>query len=235
MSLAHQQPARHSSTSTISSDISHRRFKEQISSPPPIRTTNIRSSFQISSKENLPISPGTSPGPLLTFSQLILNHHRYPPDNDEKGKALGNFFSTTGAPPTTAAKIPGLVKDISAAYPSIKTWGIVGFCWGGKIVSLTTSTDSTPFKAGAECHPAMVDPSEATNIKIPLAMLASGDEPEEDVKKFEANLTGEKHVEIFKDQIHGWMAARSDLEDARVKSEYERGYKTLLEFFGKHL
>jgi dienelactone hydrolase len=66
-------------------------------------------------------------------------------------------------------------------------------------------------------------------------MLASGDEPEEDVKKFEANLTGEKHVEIFKDQIHGWMAARSDLEDARVKSEYERGYKTLLEFFGKHL
>lgn len=32
-----------------------------------------------------------------------------------------------------------------------------------------------------------------------------------------------------------WMAARSDLEDERVKSEYERGYKTLIEFFGKHL
>lgn len=81
----------------------------------------------------------------------------------------------------------------------------------------------------------MVDPSEAENIKIPLCMLASKDEPEEDVKKFEANLKGEKHVEIFKDQIHGWMAARSDLDDKRVKEEYERGYQTLLHFFAKHL
>jgi len=81
----------------------------------------------------------------------------------------------------------------------------------------------------------MVDPSEAEGIKIPLCMLASNDELKEDVEKFEKNLKGEKHVEIFGDQIHGWMAARADLEDERVKSEYERGYKTLLEFFAKHL
>jgi len=159
----------------------------------------------------------------------------YPPDNDEKGKALGNFFQTTGAPPATASKVPTIVEALTKAYPSIKTWGVVGFCWGGKIVSLTTSTSSTPFKAGAECHPAMVDPSEGEGIKIPLCMLASKDEPKEDVEKFEKNLKGEKHVEIFGDQVHGWMAARADLEDERVKSEYERGYKTLLEFFAKHL
>ena len=81
----------------------------------------------------------------------------------------------------------------------------------------------------------MVDPSEALNIQIPLCMLASKDEPVEDVKKFEANLKGEKHVEVFGDQIHGWMAARADLSDERVKSEYERGYKTLLEFYAKYL
>jgi dienelactone hydrolase len=81
----------------------------------------------------------------------------------------------------------------------------------------------------------MIDPSDATSIKIPLCMLASGDESAEDVKKFEANLKGEKHVETFGDQIHGWMAARSDLEDERVKSEYVRGYKTLLEFYAKYL
>jgi dienelactone hydrolase len=81
----------------------------------------------------------------------------------------------------------------------------------------------------------MVDPSDAEKIKIPLAMLASKDENPEDVKKFEANLKGSKHVEIFGDQIHGWMAARGNLDDANVKKEYERGYKTLLEFFAKHL
>lgn len=158
----------------------------------------------------------------------------YPPDTDEKGKALGNFFQTSAAPPKTAEKVPTLVKEIQAKYPNIKTWGAVGYCWGGKIVSLT-STASTPFSAAAECHPAMVNPDDATNIKIPLCMLASKDEPADDVKKFEANLKGEKHVEVFGDQIHGWMAARSNLEDERVKSEYERGYKTLLEFFNKHL
>jgi dienelactone hydrolase len=81
----------------------------------------------------------------------------------------------------------------------------------------------------------MVDPADAVGIKVPLILLASGDESPEDVKKFEANLTGPKYVETFPDQIHGWMAARSDLEDPKVKSEYERGYKTVLEFFRKHL
>lgn len=81
----------------------------------------------------------------------------------------------------------------------------------------------------------MVDPSEAEGIKIPLCMLASKDEEAADVEKFKQNLSGAKHVEIFADQIHGWMAARADLSNSRVKEEYERGYKTLLEFFAQHL
>lgn len=159
----------------------------------------------------------------------------YPPDTDEKGQKLGQFFQTTGAPPTAAGKVPGLIEAYKSYNSSIKSFGVVGFCWGGKIVSLTTNKADTPFVAGAECHPAMVDPSEAESIKIPLCMLASKDEPEKDVKAFESNLKGEKHVEIFPDQVHGWMAARADLDDPKVKSEYERGYKTLLEFFAKYV
>lgn len=81
----------------------------------------------------------------------------------------------------------------------------------------------------------MVNPSDAVNIDIPLCMLASGEESVEDVQKFEATLKGPKHVEIFADQIHGWMGARADLSVPRNREEYERGYKTLLEFFGKYL
>lgn len=68
-----------------------------------------------------------------------------------------------------------------------------------------TSTNDTPFKAAAECHPAMVSPDDATKITIPLCMLASQDEDVEAVKGFEANLKVEKHVETFGDQIHGWV------------------------------
>lgn len=101
-------------------------------------------------------------------------------------------------------------------------------------MSLITSSDKNPFSIAAECHPAMVDPKEAETIKVPLALLASKEEPEDKVKQFEANLKGPKHVETFKDQIHGWMAARSDLSDNRVKEEYTRGYQTLLDFFAKN-
>ena len=103
------------------------------------------------------------------------------------------------------------------------------------MATLATKADNSPFGAVASVHPAMVDPADAQGIKVPMVLLASGDEPVEDVKKFEDTLTVPKHVEVFKDQIHGWMAARSNLGDDRVKAEYERGYKTLLSFFGKHL
>ena len=59
----------------------------------------------------------------------------YPPDTEEKGKKLGNFFGTTGAPRKTVQRIPTVVKEIQAAHPEIKEWGIVGFCWGGKVLS----------------------------------------------------------------------------------------------------
>ena len=48
-------------------------------------------------------------------------------------------------------------------------------------------------------------------------------------------MLAENNEQIFLLTLHQWMAARSDLDNARVKSEYERGYKTLLEFFAKHL
>jgi len=158
----------------------------------------------------------------------------YPPTTDDHKQKLGNFFSTIADPPSTAAKISPFMEQAKKSYPEITKWAIIGFCWGGKLVSLV-SGEGTLFSAAAECHPAMVDPSEAEGIKIPLIMLASGDEVKPDVEKFEKNLKGEKHVEIFGDQIHGWMAARSNLDDARVKEEYIRGYKTVVEFFGKHM
>ncbi|KAI0837893.1 Alpha/Beta hydrolase protein [Hypoxylon sp. FL0890] len=158
----------------------------------------------------------------------------FPPDTPEKQKNLGAFFQKN-PPPSVAAKVPDYVKAVQEKHPEIKSWAIIGFCWGGKVVSLVTSKPDTIFKAGVECHPAMVDPADAENIKVPLALLASKDEDPEDVKKFEANLKGPKYVETFGDQIHGWMAARSDLENERVKNEYIRGYETVLKFLSKYV
>jgi len=160
----------------------------------------------------------------------------YPPTTDEHKKKLGNFFSTQAAPPKTLSKIPNVVAEGNKLAPggNFQSWSILGFCWGGKIASLSSGSENKLFVAAAQCHPAMVDANDAKVVNIPMAMLASGDEPVQAVKDFEANLTVPKHVETFSSQIHGWMAARSDLENPEVRKEYERGYKTVLEFFHQH-
>ena len=76
----------------------------------------------------------------------------YPPDNDEKGKKLGAFFQNQAAPPKTLNRIPNVLKKIESQRSGISEWGIVGYCWGGKIVNLT-SQEGTAFKAAASCHP----------------------------------------------------------------------------------
>lgn len=158
----------------------------------------------------------------------------YPPDNDEKGKKLGEFFNTKAAPPKTLERIPKVLKEIQSQRSGISEWGIVGYCWGGKIVNLI-SQEGTPFKAAASCHPAMVDANDAPGVTIPFAMLPSKDEPKEDVEKWQKAIKVKNIVEWWPNQVHGFMAARSDLKDPAVKSDYEKAYNLLLNFFHENM
>lgn len=158
----------------------------------------------------------------------------YPPDTPEKQNNLGAWFSAND-PNAVAAKLPAFVDSLKAAYPSITKWGLIGYCWGGKVAELVTSAPSNPFAVAAGLHPAMIDPEGAKSISVPYLLLASGEDPAADVAAFEQGLSVPHHVETFGDQVHGWMAARADLSDPRVREEYARGYQTVLEFFGRHL
>jgi dienelactone hydrolase len=52
----------------------------------------------------------------------------YPPDTEEKGAKLGEWFKTA-APPKHLPKVPGIVKAAQEYNENIKTWGIIGYCW----------------------------------------------------------------------------------------------------------
>jgi len=157
----------------------------------------------------------------------------WPPTTEEAQKKVGAFFGAQGAPPKTAARIKPYLQEVQKKYPSIKEWGVIGFCWGGKIVSLT-SGPGTPFKAAALAHPALLDANDAEKIDTPFLILPSEDEPADQVAKFEAALKGPKKVEPFHDQVHGWMAARG-LGDEKATKEYERGYSEVVQWFDKYL
>ena len=81
----------------------------------------------------------------------------------------------------------------------------------------------------------MVDPEDSKQFTIPVVMLPSKDEDAEAVKAFEQNLQVKCRVETFGEMPHGWMAARADLKDEKVRGEYERGYGIVLEFFEENL
>lgn len=151
---------------------------------------------------------------------------------DEQKAGLYSWFPTR-MPPTGAAKIAKLLKDIEAVYGA-KTWGAAGFCWGGKVIALTSGED-TPWKATAMAHPGQMDAADAENISIPTCLLASEEEGEEVVAEWMGKLRGEKYSERFGEMLHGFMSARGDLEDVHVKGEYEKGYRIFLEWFAKHL
>lgn len=158
----------------------------------------------------------------------------YPPDTDEKGKKLGEFFQTTAAPPKNVKKVGSVISELKSKHPEIQQWGVLGFCWGGKIVSLVSQQGSA-FKAAAAAHPAMVDANDAKEVAIPMLMIPSKDESKDDVEAYEKALTVPHKVEWFHDQIHGFMAARSDLEDEKVKSAYEKAYQLVGDWFTEHL
>jgi len=148
------------------------------------------------------------------------NHTWFPPDTAEKGAAMVAFFAGPANPVTTVQKIPGLVQTITErSSGTIESWAIVGMCWGGKVCSTAvlmpydaftdaiqivsfSCGDGTPFKAAAEVHPSMIDPNDAPGIKVPIAILASGDEDAKDVKGFVDALKVPHYSETFGDQVH---------------------------------
>lgn len=158
----------------------------------------------------------------------------YPPDTEDKGRKLGEFFNTTAAPPRAVARVAKVMQELKEKNPDIKNWGVLGYCWGGKIVNLV-SQENSQFKAAAACHPAMVDPNDAPRVAIPIMVLPSKDESKDDVKKYKRGLKVKNEVEWFDDQIHGFMAARGNLEDGSVKKAYEKGYLLLSDWFADNL
>lgn len=103
----------------------------------------------------------------------------------------------------------------------------------------------------------MVDPEDAPKVTIPIAMLPSKDEDKNAVAKWEEKVKVKHLVNWFPNQVHGFMAARyarglsefwslltlantipprsGDLSDDSVRSDYEKSYKILLDFFHEHM
>ncbi|KAI1752402.1 Alpha/Beta hydrolase protein [Xylaria castorea] len=168
------------------------------------------------------------------FNGNPANMEWYPPVNDEQKAIMGEWFKTAQWS-IHKPKLPDILQEAAKINPNIKAWGIMGYCWGGKMASMVGGDEPGLFKVAVQTSPARIDAEEGARVKIPTMLLASNGESAADVKQYEESLTVPKYVERFDDQLHGFMSARADLKNDRVKSEYERGYALTLKFFHEHL
>ncbi len=130
----------------------------------------------------------------------------YPPTTEEHRKNLGIFITGPAEREKTLHRIPTVVKEAWEKYPNIQKWGAIGFCWGGKVVAVSSQKD-TLFKASAQSSPAFIDTADAGKITIPHIVLASRDEDTAEIKSYNEKLTAPKVVKTY-DQRHGFQSAR---------------------------
>lgn len=56
---------------------------------------------------------------------ILASGFRYPPDTDEKIKAMGGWYTAKRTPHTAVERIPSLLKEVEGLVGK-KEWGIVG-------------------------------------------------------------------------------------------------------------
>lgn len=131
----------------------------------------------------------------------------YPPTNDSQSAHLNTFLNGAANRKKALSLIPEIVAGSAKIYPSIEKWGAIGFCWGGKIVALT-SDKGTNWVASAQSSPAFVEVGDAAKIAIPHIVLASKNENKDDIKGYEERLEHVPHFVKTYDQPHGFQSAR---------------------------
>ncbi|KAI1097549.1 alpha/beta-hydrolase [Jackrogersella minutella] len=177
------------------------------------------------------------------FNGVYVQPEWLPVDTDEKKAAFAKFQSEQAAIPKNLEELIEVRKAAGERWPSTgDRWGVLGLCWGGKLAVLVCGKGNEGpgrvFKASGTAHPSRMAAEDAEALTAPHICLASPKEPAEIValyKQILGNPGKTGVVETYESMFHGWMGARANLEDEENRSEYERGYNQLADFFAKYV
>lgn len=159
----------------------------------------------------------------------------HPPDTDEKQKII-KAFQPLMDPSLHIPSVKQVVDEVTTKR-GIISWGSFGLCFGGMITAMM-SAEGTSFKASGTAHPGRPSPAQAQAIVIPYLCLFSKEDGEPaTVEEYGNILKGKKGciVEHYPNMHHGWMGARSRLDDEANVQEFKRGWSQVAEFFSRLL
>lgn len=72
----------------------------------------------------------------------------------------------------------GLVLEAYKAQNNASEFGVLGFCWGGKMTALTLGEYYEDIQIGAMFHPFDVNITDATKIKRPALLMPGANDPD---------------------------------------------------------
>ncbi|OGM40597.1 dienelactone hydrolase [Aspergillus bombycis] len=154
----------------------------------------------------------------------------FPTDTEEKKNAIASFVSNEASIPRNVDTLLEITKRYNTLFPSVSKWAALGLCWA--------SGPGTPFVATGQVHPGRADKTDAEKLAIPHIVLASKDEPAEEIQGYTDVISTNGiggHVETYSTMWHGWMGARANLDSEESNAEYRRGYTQVADFFEKYL
>jgi len=119
----------------------------------------------------------------------------------------------------------------------VEEFAIYGFCWGGLIATLSSIELSDYFQASAMIHPSLITIDQAYNVRVPMYLMPSGDEPDmlpfyQVIREHFGDNSGHRR---FDDMIHGFAAARGNFSDPLNQAHVNEVIDTLGVFFERNL
>ncbi|KAF2087682.1 dienelactone hydrolase [Saccharata proteae CBS 121410] len=169
-----------------------------------------------------------------------LSVDQLPVDSEEKRTGFMKFMAEKADLEKNGTVLRRVREEAGGRFLEVEKWGVLGLCWGGKLVALASAPGSV-FAASGMAHPAQLATEDAANTAIPHCCLFSKEDGtpeliEEYTKALQSSsCASEIVVEKYGDMIHGWMGARADLSGNHCTTEFQRGYKQMATFFEKHL
>lgn len=68
-----------------------------------------------------------------------------------------------------------------------------------------------------------------------MLALNSKDETGEETELSKPNLKIPHRFEMYSEMIYGWLAARGDLADEKVRLDFQKGCEQVLQWFAEHV
>ncbi|KAF9975769.1 hypothetical protein BGZ73_000440 [Actinomortierella ambigua] len=161
----------------------------------------------------------------------------YPPEKLGNSKELmawiGNYdYTECDLYGFAKAAVEDLRKD------GVKTFAVMGQCWGVLMAAKVASEADTPFCAWGGPHPSFISGETVKNVKIPGILLPSKDEKDQDMidainELNSKNLAIKSVQHRFDNMFHGWTGGRGDWSDPEQKKEGERAMDLIADYFAK--